>query len=179
MRPKVIAWIFLVLLFVPVSAVFTVLKFQQKQVRRDVKWKLIAGVDKHELVFFKFSVQQVSSELDWKHSKEFRFRGEFYDIVEQENHGDSLSYWCWWDRKETELYQQFEQVLAGYHSKNPIHKNKQKIAQQLFKNLFLETKVELVFSAFEIEVSSVLYPEFIFHSGHNNNPISPPPELTV
>lgn len=84
---------------------------RQKQIRKEVKHKLIAGLDDTELTYFAFTEQELSS-LEWKHDEEFRFNGYMYDIVKREKIGNTYHFWCWKDDKETSLYQEFESLLA-------------------------------------------------------------------
>ncbi len=138
LRPKIFGIVFLFLLVAPISTVFLVLKTQQKEVRREVKWKMIAGIDKSELVLLTFKQAEIKAKLSWKHDREFQFKGEFYDIVEKEIHGDSVSYWCWWDNEETQLSQKLENLMANHWIQNPTHKQKKDGIQKLFKSLFFE-----------------------------------------
>jgi len=138
LRTKVFGIVFLFLLVVPFSTLFLVLKNQQKQVRREVKWRMIAGIDKSELVLLKFSTTQTEKELVWKHAREFQYNGEFYDIVEKETHTDSVFYWCWWDHEETALNRKLENLVASHWNKDPVQKNKKETIQKLFKSMFFE-----------------------------------------
>lgn len=85
---------------------------RQKEIRREVKHQLIAGLDDASLTHFSFTEEELAS-LEWKHDKEFKHEGLMYDIVKREKTGDVHHFWCWKDDKETELYQQFESMLAG------------------------------------------------------------------
>ena len=60
---------------------------------------MIAGIDKSELVLFKFSKEETTTKLNWKHAKEFEFNQQMYDVVEKQVSKDSIHYWCWWDFK--------------------------------------------------------------------------------
>ena len=51
---------------------------------------MIAGIDKKELVFFEFSHTENQQKLKWKHSKEFEFNGEMYDVVKKITSTDSI-----------------------------------------------------------------------------------------
>ena len=139
LRPKIFSIIFLFFLVAPVTTVYLVLRNQQKQVRREVKWKMIAGIDKSELVLLTFKQAEIKNKLSWKHDREFQFKGEFYDIVQKEVHGDSVSYWCWWDNEETHLSQKLEHIMANHWNQNPTHKQKKEGIQKLLKSLFIDS----------------------------------------
>lgn len=92
--------------------VFLYLQYEKSVVRRDVKWKMIAGLDPEELVLLKFSQWETETKLRWKHSKEFEYNGQMYDIVSKEIKGDSIFYRCWWDHEETLLNKKLK-ILAS------------------------------------------------------------------
>ena len=110
---KLISIVLLFLLVLPFVATYTHLKVEKKQLRRSVKHKIIAGIEKEELVFLSFSKNDVEKMLEWEHSKEFKFRGEMYDVVTTEETNDSISFWCWWDNEETLLSQKLALTLCG------------------------------------------------------------------
>ncbi len=55
------------------------------------------------MVRLKFSKTEITTKLNWKHSKEFEFNNQMYDVVDKVVTRDSIRYWCWWDFKETEI----------------------------------------------------------------------------
>jgi len=151
LRIKIFSLAFLFLLVVPISTVFLVLKSQQKQVRREVKWKMIAGIDKSELEFLMFSKHDAENMLQWKHKREFQFQGEFYDVVEKETRGDSVVFWCWWDHEETKLNRKLDNLLASHFNHDPTHKNKKDSLQKLFKTLYFEHQLRHNFPEFNLK----------------------------
>lgn len=64
---------------------------------------IISKIDLKDLVLLKFTFNETQSLLKWEHSKEFEFNGIMYDIIRSESKNDSIFYWCWEDREETEL----------------------------------------------------------------------------
>jgi len=125
-------------LLIPVSVVFIGLKNQQRQIRKEVKWKMIAGIDKSELVLLKFTKDETESKLRWKHSGEFQYLGDFYDIVETAHHDDSVYYWCWLDRAETELNCKLQHLLGDNFKNNSTQKSKHDYLKSFIKSLFVE-----------------------------------------
>lgn len=127
---KLTAIVLFACLLFPFVGSYFLLKNEQKMVKRAVKHKIIEGVDRSELVYMKFSLADSENKLDWKHSKEFKYKGEMYDIVEKEVQGDSIAYWLWWDHEETALYQKLNLLLAGindYDANNQKDNSKKNI----------------------------------------------------
>lgn len=89
--------------------------------KKEVKHKIIAGVDKEDLVLLAFTKEEAEQQLNWEHSKEFEFKGNMYDIVEQSATSDSVYYWCWWDKEETVLMQKLYALMGQKLDKDPVH----------------------------------------------------------
>ncbi len=100
---------------------------------------MIAGLDKNELVLFKFTDTEAQTELNWEHSKEFEYKGQMYDVVEKLIQGDTIYYWCWWDHEETKLNKQLDRLLANVLGDNPQRQEKKSQLADFFKKLFYES----------------------------------------
>ena len=107
-----------------------------KLVRREVKHKIMAGIDHDELTLLKFSKSEATAELKWKHSKEFKYKGEMYDVVNRAESKDSIFFYCWWDKKETALNVRLQNLTFQLLNQQPFQKNKQKQLQHWSKQLF-------------------------------------------
>tara|TARA_B100001057_G_scaffold497877_2_gene603247 strand:+ start:3360 stop:3782 length:423 start_codon:yes stop_codon:yes gene_type:complete len=101
-----------------------------------VKHALMAKTDKSDLVLLSFTKEEASEELNWKHSKEFEYKGSMYDIVEQETKGDTTYYWCWWDNEETQLNQRLDKLLAMIMGHDKKDKQSNNRLSKFFKSLF-------------------------------------------
>ena len=86
----------------PFIGTYHLLLLQKKQVRREIKKQIIAGIEKENLAFFRFSLRE-PNQVFWEHPNEFEYRGNMYDVVLQDTIGDSVYYWCWRDNEETRL----------------------------------------------------------------------------
>jgi hypothetical protein len=126
-------------LLAPFLGSYLWVQIKRSEIRKEVKWKMIAGLDKEELVFMTFSIKESQEKLNWKHSKEFEYKGEWYDVVQQEIVGDSIRYHLWWDHEETKLSQQLRQLIVMTVSQDSQHQENQKGIVKLFKSLFFKT----------------------------------------
>ncbi|PTB91022.1 hypothetical protein C9994_16285, partial [Marivirga lumbricoides] len=100
-----------IILFAPGLITYSWLSHQKRAVKHEVKWKMIAGMDKNELVLLKFTSEEAKV-LKWEHAKEFEYQNEMYDVVEQQTIGDTTYYWCWWDHEETALNKQLSLLVV-------------------------------------------------------------------
>jgi len=90
------------------------LHLEKKMIRKEIKHRMIDGIDKSELIKLAFTEKELRSEVKWEHNKEFEYRGEMYDIVDVTFENDKIVYWCWWDHKETALNQKLNQLLNQF-----------------------------------------------------------------
>lgn len=168
--------ILLILCFVaPVATTSIVLQIQKKQVKKEVKRKLIQGINKSELVLLTFSEEEKNTKLKWKHAKEFECDGEMYDVVETKVVGDSTHYWVWWDDEETKLNHQLDDLVFLAFGNHPKKQEHQQRFSQFFKSLYLHSYPSNgLFAVQESQPNPPFCPGF-FHS-KNVDPFVPPPE---
>lgn len=129
---------FLLSLITPVVGTVGWLHLKESAVKREVKWRMIAGISREELSLVKVSKDAARSELHWEHSREFEYQGQMYDVVATETHGDTLYYWCWWDHEETRLNKQLQELVAGIMGTSPERQEKQAQLISYFQSLFCD-----------------------------------------
>ena len=133
---KLISIILLLSLVLPFVGTVSWLNYQKKKVKRHIKHEIIAGIDKSELVLFTFTKVQIENELNWKHSKEFEYNNSMYDIVEADTTNNTVTYWCWWDYKETKLNKQLSKLLAQFLGNDTQNKETKTRFAQFLQSLF-------------------------------------------
>jgi hypothetical protein len=176
LKVKITTIILFICLTAPVVITFPILKYQKKLIKREIKWKIIAGMDKSELVLLKFSKRDLN-DLNWKHSKEFEYKSQMYDIVEFQKKNDTSYYWCWWDHAETALNKKLNSIVIGALGHNQDNKENLFYLDAFYKNLFCESNFNLYRNK-QVFVDSKInyfydenkYCSFIFP------PIPPPPK---
>lgn len=102
---------------------YHLLLLQKKQIRREIKKQIVAGVEKEDLIFFRFSLKE-SNQLFWEHPNEFEYKGNMYDIVVRDTIGDSVDYWCWWDNEETRLNKLLCELVKENMNNDPTTKTR-------------------------------------------------------
>jgi hypothetical protein len=161
-------------LIAPLATTLLFLQFQKKQVKKELKRKIIAGIDKSELVLLKFTEEESLNQIKWEHSKEFEYKGEMYDVVEKEVHGDVIYYWCWWDHEETKLNKQLITLVDHFLGNNPTKQEKQGKLLDYFKKLYFESDEPsnsfLAINDIPLMVYSIEFPLI-----HQSPPTPPPP----
>jgi len=174
MKRRITGVLLLFCLAAPIAAMFTFLHYQKKQVRKNVKHQIVAGLDRSELVLLKFTRDECESTLQWKHSKEFEFNGSMYDIVEAEVKDGKVHFWCWWDNKETKLNQQLDNLLVGAWNNDPAQRRNKEHLNQLYKSLFIETHPISTQKPYVDQERAIIPYEFGFLTRAYPPPVPPP-----
>jgi len=173
-KRKYLGIVLLICLVAPIVTCYCWIQHHRRCIRREVKHSIIAGIEKEDLVLLKFTKED-STNLEWKHSKEFKFNNYFYDIVERENHGDTTYYWCWWDYKETQLSKQLYTLLPYALGTDTNNQKQDQQLSLLLKNLFLET------SSSQSSILAYYKPIHLFKASLYNSvkrkPLAPPPNF--
>ena len=130
-------------LAVPLAATLTFLYYQKKQVRKEVKRQIIAGIDQEDLVLLKFTQAAAHTLLKWEHAEEFEYNDQMYDVVSLDVRGDTIYYWCWWDNAENKLNKQLDELLAyALGTDTPQQEEQQKRLTNFYTSLFCESLPE-------------------------------------
>ncbi|MFO7613994.1 MAG: hypothetical protein R6W71_05065 [Bacteroidales bacterium] len=137
---KILAILMIVILLAPVIGTLAVFHLYRYQIRKEVTEIIIRGM-KEEWVDLAFSSAEIKTKLKWKHSREFEFEGQMYDIVEQRIEGDTVIYTCYKDDKETRLNQQLDKSVARALGQDPVQKNRNERIANFFKNLYQPVSV--------------------------------------
>ena len=155
---KNIIRILLILVFIiPVLGTYTWFIIEKNIIRKQIKLQLIEGIYKEELISLKFCSKN-NSELNWKDSKEFEYKGEMFDIIETEIKNDSIIYKCFPDKQETEINIKINNLLNFLigNNKQPNEKH----------NKLLDFIKKLYFSYFSFQENhfSISKENYVFFS---------------
>ena len=172
---KLTSILFFFILLTPAFVSLFWLHVQQSLLRHEIKEEILAGMNKDELVLFKFTELESRTKLYWEHSREFEYNGEMFDVVESKVVGDTIYYWCWWDHEETKLKNQLADLLNKTLNSNPQNKEKQERINNFFKSLFCNKYSPAVFSSLSFRGNSFMY--FATGSRVTFPPPTPPPRL--
>ena len=148
--------------------------FQKKQIRKELKHQIIAGIDKSELVEFTFSTQEAAN-LSWEHAKEFEYNGYMYDVVERLDKGDTIVMWCWKDDQETQLNQKLNSLMAMVLSNQKPEDNNTHQILDIIKKIIPEQAPSYCISNAKKEENTVPYTLQLI--SRNVNPNLPPPQV--
>ncbi len=161
----------------PAMVTYLWLEYQKKQIKREVKWKIIEGIDKSELVLIQLSKSEAAEKLEWEHSREFEFEGEMYDVVEFAETTDSIKYWCWWDYEETKLNKNLAKVVNNLFGNHPDKQKKEQKLISFYQSLFSEKVFQWQALQFTRISNSFTEYKFILKDYINSIPTPPPQKI--
>jgi hypothetical protein len=177
LKNKIFGIFLIVCLVAPVVTTYLVFKYQKKQIKREIKRKIISEIDKSELVLLKFTEEEKNTQLKWEHSNEFEYKGEMYDIVESSTVGDTTYYWLWWDHKESKLNKQLNNILKTILGKNPQNNRNKELLINFLKSLYHNIESKLIKPHLILNVQHNKLRSENFKNIFSKAPILPPPEI--
>ncbi len=133
-----LALILLLGLFLPFAGSYLFFNYREKTVKKEVSALILSGIKEDQLVNLTFATAEIDKQLTWKHSREFEFDGHMYDIVRQSMHGDSITYACFRDHKETRLFREKHKTIAKALGHDPLQKKQNERLRIFFSNVFLQ-----------------------------------------
>jgi hypothetical protein len=167
--------LFLIAIIAPAVGTYTFLQVQKAHVKRAIKRKMIAGINRDELVHLKFSAAEHNNLLRWEHEREFEYNGEMYDVVAREWCGDSVQYWAWWDYEETQLNRQLKQLVKGHLSKDKTTKENAERLFEFMKLLYCQDNALLLLEQYNLD-NSCFINKRKFPPNRYLEPPKPPPQ---
>lgn len=154
-----------------------IFKIQQEAVRTEIKQQIKAGVPEDQLVKLKIAKtweEEPNNRFKREHSKEFRFDGEWYDVMRSKDLGDTTLYVCIHDVKEGKLFNRLAEMTHAEMSQ-PHQEQKRSIAVSSFiSDYHFEPEQE---APFRRSFTELLCDRRIIQTQTCQLPISPPPNL--
>jgi hypothetical protein len=170
-----------IILFISLIAPFIIglrtYDIQIKRIKKSVKKSITENIDKNLLVRLSFNKDQITK-LNWEHSKEFEYNSEMYDIVHKEIISDSVIYWCWLDKEETNLEKSLNSLIAKSIGKSQSNNPSKDIIKQLIKKTYINQGV-LIDLISSINISNHYKIPINKLSSIPQKISSPPPEFSI
>ncbi len=102
---------------------YVLFRIMQNNIQREIKYQIRTELKDNELTVI--PANDIEN-IHWiKTGKEFKYKGEMFDIIRTKTKDKKKFYYCIWDKKEKKL-------IAAYN-KIRNHKNKNKRANKLLK----------------------------------------------
>ena len=137
--------------------------------------KIKKAIPTEDQMVWKFSIADSKSKLEWEHSREFEYKGEMYDVIRSEQRGDTMWYWCYWDRKETKLKKQLNILALNLLGPGATHRNHGQQIHEFFKAFYFPVNNSETPVALEASHSRCITPYHFSLTLHKIAPPVPPP----
>lgn len=161
------------------SAYLTSFKIRQYQVRKEMKQLIKTGApDSLKYDFYLDELEADPSAITWIHSKEFRYHGEMYDIIERQEVNGRVLLKCIHDVKESGLFAELDRMVELQMSGNTQQQHHQNQLLKWFHHLYISTVNEPRLTT--NETSSPLNVQYQFYfPEHFISQHTPPPESLI
>ena len=137
----------------------------------------LKSYEEHELVEIIIHKDQIKSKLTWEHEREFELGGEMYDVISTEIKGDSISYRCIHDAKESSINKRMISFIKNYLNDQTGKDASLIVFSDIFKVLYPPSTILTEFAVFmEIQSGSFGY-EISAIPQYYNQPSTPPPRM--
>jgi len=140
---KIVPILLLLILGIPIAGTYFYFKQRQYEIRKSIKRQIKKGASEQDLILLKIPKKledEPNADFERIHSKEFRYKGEMYDIVRSKNYETETWYWCIWDKEETELFASLNILFQRAWNSDPAQKQAQTHLSNFFNSLFLPCK---------------------------------------
>lgn len=95
-----------------------------------------------QMVWLRFSNEEVENDLRWEHDREFEYNGQMYDVSKRIEKGDSTHFYCYWDKLETLVNQKLADLIATHTKGGDPSQNETQLILSLFKAVYLNVLYE-------------------------------------
>lgn len=161
------------------TAYFGSFKIRQHQVRKEMKTLIKAGApDSLHHYFYLDEIESDPSQITWIHSKEFRYRGEMYDILTSTKENGRVLLHCIHDVKESGLFAELDRMVDKGLNGDPQQRNQKLHWHKLFHSLFLSDSTSDVPFAADV-LNQLSSARLSFKLMRGMKPPVPPPQFVV
>lgn len=102
---------------------FIHIELEHASIRKEIKHRIKKNTSQDDLIVFRFSTDE-SNQLTWMKSNEFKYKGQFYDVVNRlEIDANHVEYQCVSDEQETQLFAQLEDLVDKRYSNSGKEKS--------------------------------------------------------
>jgi hypothetical protein len=122
---RTIAILLSVIILFQLTGFMIIFKVKQNAIRKEIKHLIKNGVPQNELIVIELNSLNKNN-FDWKHSREFSFKGDMYDIVRTDTiNQNTFMFYCVNDIQEKELFANLDRMVSACFSEQTKQTDKQ------------------------------------------------------
>ncbi|GIV35202.1 MAG: hypothetical protein KatS3mg031_2737 [Chitinophagales bacterium] len=164
-------------LILPFGATYGILQIEKYRVKENIKYQLLKGIEREQLVLLKFTSDEAARMLHWEHDYEFEYNGNWYDVVDRIDSAGVILFYCWPDYKETIIRRQLTELIRSVMGQNPLNKERQERLFSFLSNLFAEEGLSEISLFHAAQLCLLGNIAFVLPAGVTSQ-TEPPPEFT-
>ena len=135
---RVVSISLLLIFLYNLSGYYLTFEVNRQQVRKEIKNKIKNSAPDSDLVTIRILASDQNSLFWTKKGREFRYKGDMYDVVKCSQKEDSIVYKCIRDAKETKLFADLDKHVQQHLYDNPRRtKEMQNIFKKLVQSIFV------------------------------------------
>ncbi len=143
---RTIAILLSVIILFQLTGFLIVFKVKQQAIRKEIKHLIKNGVPQNELIAIEFNSSN-KLDFDWKHSREFSYKGSMYDIVRTDTiNQNTFLFYCVNDIQEKQLFANLDKMVSSCFSEHSKQTDKHIDFSQLLTLKYLAPDIGLLFS---------------------------------
>lgn len=105
-------------------------------IRNEVKRIIKRSIPDEYIVKLTFDIHNAGDTPEWQRKdKEFRYKGNLYDVIKSENDGNTITYFCINDKEEKNLGSSFYELLSKKLENDKVKTNFQKELGKYYSSL--------------------------------------------
>jgi hypothetical protein len=151
-----LATILLGLMLLPFGGSYLFLELEKSKAKIYAQTAMAEEENPVQMVWLKFTKEQIKNDLRWEHDGEFEYNGQMYDISKREERGDTTHFYCYWDKFETLINAKLADLIALHtNGQNKDQKDDQLIVS-LYKAVYLfnDKPISILTSTAELSFQS-------------------------
>lgn len=98
---------------IPFTGTILYLQYEKGIIKNEMS-ECLQEYAKKDVVDIIVHKDQIHTMLTWEHEREFEFSGEMYDVISSQIMGDSITYQCLHDAKETSINKRIYSFIKSY-----------------------------------------------------------------
>tara|TARA_B100000614_G_C14459075_1_gene457651 strand:+ start:113 stop:622 length:510 start_codon:yes stop_codon:yes gene_type:complete len=141
------------------AGVMFVYKLQELNIKSEVKQQIKLGIAETDLITLaipKHLEEKANPEFKRIHEKEFRYKGEMYDIISKVVKDDTTYYDVIHDPKESKLFAKLDELANNELNNDPAQKKISERIKSLFAANYIPSKSDII-SNFPYSISTFCY----------------------
>jgi hypothetical protein len=152
------------------------LQYKKAVIRGEVKTMMLNELTEDALEVLTFTSDEAAN-LKWEHAVEFEFDGRMYDVVEKRQNGESITYVCWPDHKESDLNKQLDELARNANQSDQDQNNGTQRLLSFFKTFYSTDSKEPLVNGFPLKSKAIEGISSLFDTIYREID-SPPPQHT-